>query len=221
MFIEAENREKWLELRHRGIGGSDAGAAVGLNHYKSNIDLWREKTGFETPEDISDKPAVVFGKKAESLLRELYRLENPEYTVKYSEFGMYFNDSLPFMFATLDGEIITPDVLKGILEIKTTTIQNAFQWNEWNDRIPDSYYIQVLHQLSCTGFDFALVMAYIRYVKDGEPRSQTRYYRIDRQQVLTDIAWLEEKEKIFWQYVVEDKFPPLILPEIQEGNRWN
>lgn len=221
MFIEAENREEWLKIRRNGIGGSDAGASVGLNRYKSNIDLWREKTGLEIPADISEKPAVVFGKNAEKYLRGIYRLENPEYTVKYSEFGMYFSDRLPFMFATLDGEITAPDGLRGVLEIKTTTIQNALQWDEWNDRIPDSYYIQVLHQLSCTGFDFAVVMAYIRYVKNGEPRSQTRYYRIDRQQVLADIAWLEEKEKIFWQYVAENKIPPLILPEIQEGNRWN
>lgn len=214
MFIEAENREKWLEIRRHGIGGSDAGAAVGLNRYKSNIDLWREKTGLETQTDISYKPAVVFGKKAESPLRELYILENPEHTVKYSEFGMYFNDSLPFMFATLDGEITTPDGLKGILEIKTTTIQNASQWDEWNDRVPDSYYIQIIHQLSCTGFDFAEILAYIRYTKNSESRGQVRHYRIDRQQVMTDIAWLEEKEKIFWQYVVENKIPPLILPEI-------
>lgn len=215
MFIEAENREEWLKIRRNGIGGSDAGASVGMNRYKSNTDLWREKTGLEIPADISEKPAVIFGKNAEKYLRGIYRLENPEYTVKYSEFGMYFSNKLPFMFATLDGEIITPDGLKGILEIKTTTIQNALQLDEWNDRIPDSYYIQVLHQLSCTEFDFAEIMAYIRYtVGNGESRSQIRYYCVDRQQVLTDIAWLEEKEKIFWQYVVENKIPPLILPEI-------
>ena len=216
MFIEAENREEWMKIRRGGIGGSDAGTAVGMNPYKSNVQLWREKTGIEIPADISDKPAVIFGKQAEKHLRELYKLEHPENTVKYSEFGMHFSDRLPFMFATLDGEITTPDGQIGILEIKTTTIQNSRQWDEWDGRIPDSYYMQVLHQLSCTGFDFAIVMAYIRYTtKDGEKRSQIRdEYRIDKQQVLTDIAWLEEREKTFWQYVVENRTPPLILPEI-------
>ncbi len=214
MFIDAQNREEWLKIRRRGIGGSDAGSAVGMNRYKSNVQLWREKTGREFPEDISDKPAVKFGKQAEKHLREIYKLENPENVVKYSEFGMYFSESMPFMFATLDGEITTPDGLRGILEIKTTTIQNTRQWDEWDDRIPDSYYIQVLHQLACTGFDFAVVMAYIRYTKDGEPRSQIRHYPIERQQVLTDIEWLMEKEKTFWKYVVENRTPPLILPEI-------
>ena len=216
MFIDAENREEWLKIRRRGIGGSDAGTAVGMNRYKSNVQLWREITGIEIPEDISDKPAVSFGKQAEPLLRELYKLEHPENTVKYSEFGMHFSDRLPFMFATLDGEITTPDGLRGVLEIKTTEIKASWQWDEWDGRIPDSYYMQVLHQLSCTGFDFAIVMVYIRYItKDGELRYQIRdEYRIDRQQVLTDIEWLEEREKNFWRYVVENRTPPLILPEI-------
>ncbi len=214
MFIDAESREKWLEIRRKGIGGSDAGTAVGMNRYKSNVTLWREKTGLEIPADISDKPVVAFGKQAERLLRELYRLEYPENVVKYSEFGMYFSEKQPFMFATLDGEITAPDGRRGVLEIKTTTVQNSLQWNEWDDRIPDSYYIQVLHQLSCTGFDFAVIMAYIRYMKDGEKRSQIRYYRIDRHDVQTDIEWLENKEKIFWQNVADKKRPALILPEI-------
>jgi len=214
MFIDAQNREEWLRIRRRGIGGSDAGTAVGMNRYKTNVQLWREKTGLEVPADVSDKPAVAFGKQAEKHLRELYKLEHPENTVKYSEFGMYFSDKLPFMFATLDGEITAPDGSRGVLEIKTTNIRNSLQWDEWNDRIPDSYYIQVLHQLACTGFDFAVVMAYIRYIKDDEKRSQIRYYRIDRRNVQTDIEWLEEKEKIFWQYVEEHRIPPLILPEI-------
>lgn len=214
MFIDSENREEWLKIRRRGIGGSDAGTAVGMNRYKSNVQLWREKVGVEIPADLSDKPAVIFGKQAEKNLRELYRLEHSENTVKYSEFGMYFSDRLPFMFATLDGEIISSDGRHGVLEIKTTTIQNSLQWDEWDNRVPDSYYIQILHQLSCTGFDFAVIMVYIRYERQGEKRSQIRYYHIDRQQVQTDIEWLEEKEKIFWQYVAENRTPPLILPEI-------
>ncbi len=38
-------REEWLATRKQGIGGSDAAAAVGLNPYKSQLELWLEKTG--------------------------------------------------------------------------------------------------------------------------------------------------------------------------------
>ncbi|MCM1508271.1 MAG: DUF1351 domain-containing protein [Ruminococcus flavefaciens] len=216
MFIEAENREKWLELRKNGIGGSEAGTAVGLNKYKTNVQLYREKSGIEEPEDISEKPAVIFGKKAESHIRELYRLENPENAVKYSEFGMYFSEEFPFMFATLDGEIITPDGRRGVLEIKTVTIKNPRQWDEWDGKIPDSYYAQVLHQLVCTGFDFAEITAYIRYESKGGRCSQTRTYHIERYDVQSDIEWLIHHEKIFWRSVAEKNCPAQILPEIQE-----
>ncbi len=38
-------REDWLQIRKQGIGSSDAAAAVGLNPYKSQLELWLEKTG--------------------------------------------------------------------------------------------------------------------------------------------------------------------------------
>ncbi len=39
------SREAWLAVRKDGIGSSDAAAAVGLNPYKSQLELWLEKTG--------------------------------------------------------------------------------------------------------------------------------------------------------------------------------
>jgi len=39
------SREEWLTVRKGGIGSSDAAAAVGLNPYKSPLELWLEKTG--------------------------------------------------------------------------------------------------------------------------------------------------------------------------------
>lgn len=215
MFIDAENREKWLEIRRNGIGGSDAATAVGMNKYKSNVALWREKVGVDIPEDISDKPAVARGKQAERPLRELFEIDFPEYQVDYHEFGMYFSDEFPYMFATLDGELTEISTgRKGVLEIKTTTIRNSLQWDEWDDKIPDNYYIQVLHQLICTGFDFVRVMANIKYFKGDVPRAQTRYYFIEKNDVQSDIEWLKQKEKIFWQSVRNRKCPALILPEI-------
>ena len=105
MIYKPENREKWLEMRNKGIGGSDAGTVLGVNKYKNNVQLWKEKTGQIIPADISDKPAVIFGKKAEEHIRELFKLDFPRYKVDYHEFYMYVNDRYPFIFATLDGEI--------------------------------------------------------------------------------------------------------------------
>ena len=49
------SREKWLEARSNYIGGSDASAVIGLNPYKTNLELWQEKNGLVQPEDISGK----------------------------------------------------------------------------------------------------------------------------------------------------------------------
>ena len=43
--IAYQNREEWLSLRKNYIGGSDAGAVLGMNPYKSAYSLWAEKSG--------------------------------------------------------------------------------------------------------------------------------------------------------------------------------
>src|SRR5699024_1071832 len=56
-------REEWLNIRKQGIGSSDAAAAVGLNPYKSQLELWMEKTGrdAELPQlDPSDDTSPAF-----------------------------------------------------------------------------------------------------------------------------------------------------------------
>ena len=85
IVIENENHASWLKARIYGIGGSDASAIVGMNPYKTNIDLFEEKAGRRIPEDISDKPYVRYGTLAEEHIRALFSLEYPEYKVSYHE----------------------------------------------------------------------------------------------------------------------------------------
>jgi putative phage-type endonuclease len=215
MLLKIDNHEDWLAARqHQGIGGSEAGCVLGVNKYQSNVELWELKTGRREAPDLSDNAAVQFGKFAEPHLRELFKQDYPEYSVDYHEFDMYINDVYPFIFATLDGELTAPDGSRGILEIKTTTILNRMQWDQWDDKIPDSYYAQILHQLAATGWDFAILKAYIRYHVDGEVRVTIRHYRIDRKDVESDIEYLIQQEQEFWQCVQADKMPALKLPEI-------
>lgn len=214
MILKPKNRDDWLKQRHIGIGGSDAGTVLGVNKYKSNLELWNEKTGRTVPPDISDKPAVIFGKKAEEHIRELFKLDYPQYKVDYHEFYMYCNDKYPFIFATLDGELTDENGRRGVLEIKTTTIQNSNQWNDWEDKIPESYYAQILHQLAATDWDFAILKAYIRYYRNDSLRVAIRHFKIERSEVSEDIDYLIEKEKQFWDCVKNDRQPAQILPEI-------
>ena len=215
ILADPKTREEWLESRRQGIGGSDAGCIVGANPWKSARQLWREKTGVDKPDDISDKHAVRFGKEAEQYLRALFLLTYPQYTCEYHEFRMYANDRLPFIFATLDGELTDADGRRGILEIKTTTIQQAKQWFEWDDCIPQHYYIQILHQLlACDWAEYVELFAHIRYQKGEEIRAALRKFRIERRDVEQDLQILEEREIQFYKQWQTGTEPPYTLPEI-------
>ena len=217
MITNPKGREEWLKARINGIGASEAAAVVGMSPYKSNIELWEEKTGRRKAPDISDKPYVQYGKEAEKHLRALFALDFPQYQVDYDEFGMIRNNkNYPFAFATLDGNLAEKGTgSKGILEIKTTEIMRAGQWDEWNEQIPQHYYIQVVHQFLATGYSFAWLKAQIKYTdKSGTKQAAIRHYFINRSDVETDIAWLAEREKVFWDCVKNDKRPALILPDI-------
>lgn len=214
LLAEPKNHDEWLECRKKGIGGSQAAAAIGRNKYTSNVDLWRIKTQRDKPPDLSDKPVVQYGKQAEEHIRAIFALDHPEYNIDYHEYRMYANDDNKWLYATLDGELTHKETGElGILEIKTATIQNQMQWQEWTDCIPDSYYIQLLHQMLATGWDFCILRAYIRYYnKDGELNAAVRDFRVDRKDVEEDMAMLLKKEKEFWECVVNDVQPPRILP---------
>lgn len=209
--IQFKSKEEWLDAR-KGIGGSDASAIIGRNPYKTNQDLWREKTGRKGPEDISDKPYVKYGNDAEPLIRGLFALDYPEYKVEYFDNNMIINDRFPFAHASLDGELTDPDGRKGILEIKTSNILQSMQRESWKDKIPDNYYVQVLHYLMVTEYDFVVLTAQLKTVFGGDLRKQTRHYFIEREDVLDDLAFLEKEEREFWQSVINDEEPGLILP---------
>lgn len=208
-----KDRAEWLANRHR-IGGSDASAILGMNPYRTNIELWQIKTGQLVPEDISEQPYVKYGTNAEEHLRELFKLDFPEYQVFYEENNIWTNDKYPFAHASLDGWLIDQEGRKGVWECKTTNILQSMQKEKWKDRIPDNYYIQILHYLMVTEFDFAVLKAQLKYEFDGEIYLQTKHYKIERSEVEEDIKFLESSERKFWQQVQERKRPALLLPEI-------
>ena len=202
------SRDEWLEARKNYIGGSDASAILGLNPWKSNIELWEEKTGLREPKSIDDLVYVQYGTKAEELLRELFKLDYPKYKVIYEPNNSYMNDKYEFARASLDGLILTPEGKKGILEIKTTSATNYLKWK---DKIPDNYYIQVLWYLGILEADFAIVKC---QMKHQDTSSTIRHYRFERENVEDDIKYLFEEAGKFWEFVKSGERPALKLPNI-------
>ena len=214
---EITNHEDWLAARLNGIGASESSAILGMNPYMSNVDLWKIKTGRKKSKDISSNDHVSYGHKAEAPLRELFSLDYPHLEVTYlGEFDMVFHPKYPFLFATLDGRLLDKSTgKKGVYEGKTTEILRSMQKEKWNDQIPQNYYIQVLHQLIVTGWDFAYLNAQLKRIYKGEPRTEVRRYLFERDSLLDDMNYLLEKEVEFWEVnVKQDIEPDLILPDI-------
>lgn len=207
-------REEWLEARGSYIGGSDAAAVLGLNPYRNNVALWENKTGRKPSEDISDKPYVKYGTEAEEHLRALFALDYPEYKICYEKNNMWLNDLYPWGHYSADGWLYDSTGRLGILEIKTTEILRAGQKQQWNKRLPQNYYIQLLHGFAIMGADFAVLKGQLKYNVNDEMWLITKHYKMERSEVENDINYLMQEEKNFWKNVQEDRKPDLILPSI-------
>ena len=214
----SSDRETWLESRRHWLGGSDAAAVIGASNYRTNVDVWMEKTGRSIPDDISDKPYVRYGIDAEQYLVSLFALDHPQYEVTANDgYKVHHHPIHAFIGGTLDGELIDLTTgRRGILEIKTSSPRSSSGWEDWNGRIPQQYYVQILHYLLATGWDFAILKAQLRYEAEDEIRHSTRHYRFEASDpgVQSDMKWLLEEEVEFWQFVVDDRRPNTRLPAI-------
>ena len=213
MQILNSHRE-WLEARKGSIGGSDAAAVVGMSPYMSNVELWEIKTGRKKQKDISDSPVVVYGTKAEEHLRNLFRLDFPEYLVMYEPNNFVTNPAYPGCHVSLDGRLYDKAGRLGVLEIKTAEVKSAIQRKKWEDGIPQNYYIQLLHEMAITEAEFAVLCAQLKYCRDGDIWKITKHYKLERADVETDIQILMEVEAAFHECIVNDTPPDLILADI-------
>ena len=50
------DRDQWLAERRTGIGGSDAGAILGVNKYRTALDVYLDKTGQAEDQVENDAP---------------------------------------------------------------------------------------------------------------------------------------------------------------------
>ena len=192
-------REDWLEVRKQGIGSSDAAAAVGLNPYKSQLELWLEKTGRDgnlpkvDPHD--EESPLYWGTLLEHIVAAHYTKRTGNRVRRINAVLQHPDPALPWMLANIDREVTgAPDVQ--ILECKTAGINGA---RLWRDGVPEYVQLQVHHQLAVTGKQAADVAVLL----GGQ---HLEIHRIERDENL--IARLIDLERQFWQYVESDTAPP-------------
>lgn len=204
-----ESRDGWLQARaNRGIGGSEAAAIVNLSPYMTSRELWERKVLNKQAPNLSDNEYIAKGIRVEPVLRQLYQANHHEVTIEYYPYDLLYQEDRPWMFSTLDGEIVRDDGTRAVLEIKTATPNGSEGWKKWDGQIPTHYYCQLLHQMWSSGFESAVLYAGL-YSQDGT--MTIREYEIDRKEVSGDMEWLLVEEENFWMSVKAKKLPPLTL----------
>lgn len=206
--LEFSIREEWLKARETRIGGSEASSLIGMNKYTSLHDLWERKIkGVQS--DVSNE-LIEYGNTMEPLLRELYRIKHPEMDVQYSGNTILYSKQYEWVSYSPDG-LLWDGSRAGILEIKTSFIRNTEMSNEWKEKIPTPYFVQVLWGMICTGFEFVDLIAELRYL-DGN--SSIKQYHIEKIEVLDDMEYLLSESRKAWEHYFKAKVEPPITIKI-------
>jgi putative phage-type endonuclease len=193
-------REEWLENRRKGIGGSDAAAALGQSPNKTTLQLFQEKTGL-LDSHITGLDAVErteFGKLLEEPIAVMYARRYGVKLRRHNRIAQHRRHR--FMLANYDRTI---DGKREGLECKNVDSM-AFRFGEWgeehSDQVPPDYLLQVHHYLTVSGYDRWHLAACV-----GGNRLVV--YHIERDEEMSEM--LISGEHDFWQYVQRNEAPPL------------
>lgn len=188
MITEAQRQQ-----RQQFIGGSDAAAAIGINPYKTPVDLYFEKIGQAEPFEGNER--TYWGNMLEQPVANCLSEKTGFKLRKHSQTLIAANH--PFMGCHIDFKVTGQPI---VVEIKTGGFFTRKDWGaSGGDEIPDQYLIQVHHQMICSGYDRAIVGVLL----GGQ---EFRHYEIGFDKDLAKI--IIDKEAEFWQHVTTRTPPP-------------
>jgi len=184
-------REQWLELRKKGIGGSDAAAIVGLDRYRSPFDVYADKLGLK-PES-PDNEAMRQGRDLEQYVAERF-MEATGKRVRRRN-AMLQHPEYPFMIADIDRWVIGENAG---LECKTTSVLNRTKFSQ--GEFPPNYYVQCVHYMAVTGAERWYLAVLVL-------NKSFHVFTIERDE--NEIQALFQAEKQFWEEHVLKQIPPV------------
>jgi len=132
LLVES-NKSAWINERRLGIGGSEVAILLGVSPWRTPYSLWLEKTGRQTPDDISNLPHVARGVRGEIAARALLEAK---YVVTFKP-KTWVIDGTPYRCSD-DGYSFD---LNTILEIKCMSAKAHEEFKKTLD-VPRHYYLQ-------------------------------------------------------------------------------
>lgn len=188
--------DEQLALRRTGIGASEAAACLGLNKYRSPLDVWLDKTGRSEPDVDKFGPGTpaYWGNLIEQAIADTYAAKH---NVKLRKSTTLVHKEHPFILATPDREVVGRQML---LECKASSPWRRDWGDEGTDDVPIEYIVQCHQQMAVRGWtdngcDLALFQSITSY----------REYHIDFDQDF----WNKCLERLirFWKLVEDDMQP--------------
>lgn len=196
ILLETEglSKEEWLSCRKLGIGGSDVSCLLGINKWKSELELWLDKTNQANDLPVENE-AMAWGTIMEPVIRNHFIKVTGKTVVEVK--AMLQHPQYPFMLANVDGLTVDDAGNPAILEIKTAS---EYKRTEWENDIPVYYQTQIQHYFCVTG----VAKAYVAVLIGG---NTFRIYEVDADAELQQM--LVVLENAFW-----NKVQNMIRPEI-------
>lgn len=138
-----------MQLRKKGVGGSEVAAILGLDEYSSPYKVWLDKTGRETFN--VDNKYTQAGNILEDAVSKFFETKTNYRIIKASATSKTLvHPKYEFAVGTPDRRYFhSSSIGKGILECKTT--QHAY------DDVPQKWFIQLQWYLGIIGYNFGSV----------------------------------------------------------------
>lgn len=192
--IAYKNHDEWLKIRAKYIGGSDAGAVIGMNPYVSRYELWAEKTGRKPGFDGNITTAV--GAYLEDFVADLFYNETGKRVRKKNK--ILVNHQYPWACANVDRFVVGTVRERAGLEIKTTNSIPIMRKIRNSDEFPAIYYSQCVHYMAVAELE-RMYLAVLINCRDF------KVYTLERDQAEIDALMKAEEE--FWKLVQNDTPP--------------
>lgn len=209
-LISFNSREEWLEMRMKGIGGSDVSSIMGHNRWRSRKDVYRSKY-FLDPQITND--AIEFGNDFEPIIFQSFKnkYKDTYETLDYKDI-MFRNLFVPYFQASLDGVLVEKATNKvGILEIKTTQFKKSkWYYSDGSNGVPQEYIDQAIHYFNTTNADFVVFYPLINYENADFDRDMEflKPRRINREDVQDYCNEVMTECVDFWENYVRKGIEP-------------
>ncbi|MBQ7102723.1 MAG: YqaJ viral recombinase family protein, partial [Anaerotignum sp.] len=178
-------------------------AILGLNEYKSAVDVYYENIGAKNEKVLTDKARVTMeiGNRLEDLDAEMFQERHPSIQV-INDKTMYQHEKYPFMLANTDRILILPDGMKAIMECKTVTYADEWENTDFckgiKGKCPLSYEYQGRHYMATLDIDLAVIVGLDLIRKELYIVYISRDMEVEEQMIAAEAE--------FWQLVERREF---------------